>query len=371
MKHLIVMMVLLSLLFSLTGCNLPTVPEEIPSTEIPVVPVTETVAPTKPPEPSTDTPEAPPPTEPPEPVIEHIMLPKFGDGKAQTIHDQTSDKTAPEKRAYGGDEFVTGRYERPFTGQEMEYLPYIDLVRADLYRDKDNIWAYATLEGISSPSLSNEHTIYYALELDEDLDGRGDSLIVAQAPPSDEWTTDGVQIWQDVNNNIGAEKVMQPDAGGAGDGYEVLVFDAGKGDDADMAWVRLNSEKNNRIEIAFKLDLVDIGKDYTIFLWGAWAFADEVHPEWFDAHDTFSLEEAGSPLKDNAAYPLKAFAAADNTCRALSGMEPTGNMPGMCPYTPPTTTNNSSSSCAPINCCTTFTTACMLHFNPVTCQCEP
>jgi hypothetical protein len=122
--------------------------------------------------------------------------------------------------------------------------------------------------------------------------------------------------------------------------------------------------------MAFKLDLVDIGEEYIFFLWGAWAFADEVHPDWFDQHDHFSLAEAGSSLKDNPEYPLKAFAAADNTCRALSGMEPTGQLPGMCPYVPPQTTNNNTSVCVPINCCTSFALACTRVFNPVTCKCE-
>ena len=371
MKHLIILMVLCSLLLSLSGCNFPTAPVATSAPESPVLimdTATDEVAQVV----DTDTPEPPPPTDTPEPVIEHVMLPKYGDGKAQTIHDQTSDKTAPEKRAYGGDEFINGRYERPFTSEEMEYLPFIDLVRADLYRDTENTWAYTTLEVITPPEYAGDHTVYFALELDDDLDGRGDSLIVARAPESATWTTDGVQIWQDLNNSVGAAEAMKPDADGGGDGYEVLIFDEGKGDDADLAWVRLNPDMSNQIEIAFKLSLVDTDEDAIIFLWGAWSFADEVHPAWFDHHDTFTLEEAGSPLNDNAAYPLQAFAQADNTCRGLSGMEPTGALPGMCPYTPPKTTNNNTSSrCTPINCCTNLTLGCTLYFNMQTCQCEP
>ena len=371
MKKLILLLVCCVLLGNITSCNLPTVPEITASPEVSVLVVntatTEKVLPT-----ATNTAEPPPPTDIPQPVIEHVMLPAYGEGKAQTIHDQTSDKTAPEKRAYGGDEFIIGRYERPFTREQMEYLPFIDLVRADLYRDTENTWAYVTLEVITPPALAGEHAVYYGLELDDDLDGRGDSLIIAKAPESAVWTTAGVQVWRDINNSVGATQAMKPDTGGGADGYELLIFDEGKGDDTDLAWVRLNPDQSNRIEIAFKLSLVDTGEDAILFLWGAWSFADAVHPDWFDHHDTFTLEEAGSPLKESAAYPLKSFAAADNTCRALSGMEPTGALPGMCPYTPPKTTNNNpGGQCTPINCCTSLTTACMLYFNMQTCQCEP
>jgi len=374
MKRLISILILCLLLVGTTGCNLPTIPTELPPTIAPILP-SETPAPiianTGPPTETASVEPAPTETAPPE--IIHVLWPKFGDGKAQTIHDQVSNNSAPEKRAYGGDEYALGRYERPFTSEEMEYLPAIDLVRADLYRDDDDVWAYATLEIFTSPFMAKDYTPYYGLELDADLDGRGDFLIIAQKPESDDWTTSGVQIWADINQNIGAKQPMKPDQSDAGDGYEMLIFDEGIGEDADAAWVRLSSESDNKIEIAFKLDLVDIGKEYFFFLWGAWSFADEVHPEWFDHHDHFDLTEAGSSLKDNSAYPLKAFAKADNTCRALSGMEPTGQLPGMCPYVPPPSPGKPSntSSCTPINCCSSLTIACSLYWNPETCQCEP
>ncbi len=375
MKRLTSILVLSLFIFSLTSCNLPTAPSDLPPTAAPLLPTDAPVPIIANTGSSTETPtvQPPPPTETAVPEIVHVMLPKFGDGKAQTIHDQVSNNTAPEKRAYGGDEFPLGRYERPFTADAMEYLPYTDLVRADMYRDKEDVWAYTTLEVFASPSLAGDRSLFYALELDADLDGRGDFLIAAQSPESDTWTTTGVQIWEDVNSDIGNSKPMESDANGPGDGYEVLIFDEGIGKDADAAWVRLSSDSDKKIEMAFKLDLLDIGEEYIFFLWGAWAFADEVHPDWFDQHDHFSLAEAGSSLKDNPEYPLKAFAAADNTCRALSGMEPTGQLPGMCPYVPPKSTNDThtTTSCTPINCCTGLVTACTHYWNSVTCKCEP
>ena len=36
--------------------------------------------------------------------------------------------------------------------------------------------------------------------------------------------------------------------------YETLIFDSGKGDDADLAWVRINPGNGSAIEFAFKAD---------------------------------------------------------------------------------------------------------------------
>jgi hypothetical protein len=305
-----------------------------------------------------------------EPAIVHIASPVSGSGKAQVIHDQPSKETAPQKRAYGGDEYPLGRYERPFTADDMEYLPFIDIVQTVLFRD-DADWVYTGILVAESPTLGGERRLLYGFELDNDLDGRGDVLVVAEFPPDHEWTTDGVQVWQDVNEDIGGAQPMKPDAPVSGDGYEVLIFDAGVGEDPDLAWVRRSPNQKEMIEIAFKLDLVDSEAEEIAFLWGAWAFVDEAHPEWFDQHDRFTLEEAGSSLKDNSAYPLKAFHSADNTCRALSGKSPGGVLPGLC-TSGPKPGGDSTTSCPPIECPSYNFGSTTVHtcLNPDTCECE-
>ncbi|MBI9051581.1 MAG: hypothetical protein JEZ00_19310 [Anaerolineaceae bacterium] len=369
MKRLITLVILIPMLFGLAGCNLPTVPESMPVVEntVAVILLTDT-----PEMPTAEMPvEEPMPTETDVPEITHVMQPKYGDGKAQTIHDQVSDKTASEQRAYGGDEFINGRYERPFLAEEMEYIPAIDIVRTDLYRDEDDVWAYATIEVISLADIADDDEISFAIEIDEDLDGRGDALILAAVPQVDQWTTAGVQIWKDINQSIGNSTPMKPDENGGSDGYEVLIFDEGIGDDADLAWVRKSDASENAIEIAFKLNLISKTEEAFLFLWGAWAFAEDPHLDWFDHHDTLTLEEAGSPVKENDEYPLKEFYAADNTCRGLSGMEPTGSLPGMCPYTPPVTTHETNKRCTWENCCPSVVAGCTMHYDWDTCECVP
>ncbi|MDX9865656.1 MAG: hypothetical protein RBT34_12705 [Anaerolineaceae bacterium] len=369
MKRVLVISIVIVILVSTAGCNLPT--EAAPPAEVlPTQAGVEVVPP-----PTKAPMDAPPPPSPPtaEPEIVHVNIPAQGNEKEQTIHDQVSQETAPQKRAYGGDEYPNGRYERPFTAEEMEYLPFIDIVRTDLIRDEDGGWLYADIVVVEPPSKSGERKAIYGIEVDNDLDGRGDVLILADAPESTEWTTDGVRVWQDLNANLGAAKPMQPDAPVQDDGYELLIFDEGVGDDADLAWVRLSPDEPNRIDIAFKLDLVDIGEEYYFFLWGAWAFVDDAHPDWFDHHDRFTLEEMGSPLKDNDHYPLNAFAAADNTCRALSGLAPTGPLPGMCPIprTAPQADEPPGGGCVPIDCCAhqPLTHVCILVWDPDQCRC--
>jgi hypothetical protein len=369
MKRLLLMLILLVFMLGSSSCNLPTVPEEMPTAEAaPVIMPTDTVAPTV----TLEMPaENPQPTETLKPEVIHVMHPRYGDGKAQTIHDQVSDKTAEEQRAYGGDEFVNGRYERPFYAEEMVYIPAIDIVRADLFRDEDNVWAYATIQVVDLANVSPEEVISFGIEIDDDLDGRGDTFILAAMPESETWTTDGVQIWQDINQSVGSATEMKPDENGGGDGYEVNIFDEGEGEDADLAWVRRSDNSENAIEIAFKLSLVPKTQDAYLFLWGAWTFAGDAHLDWFDHHDMFTLEEAGSPIKENDAYPLKEFYGADNTCRGLSGMEPTGSLPGMCPYTPPVVTHDSQPGCEWVNCCPSLVAGCTMHFDFDVCGCVP
>jgi hypothetical protein len=226
---------------------------------------------------------------------------------------------------------------------------------------------YANIVVVEPHPENGEHKVIYGIEVDRDLDGRGDVLILADAPESSEWTTDGVRVWQDVNANVGATEPMESDAPIHDDGYEVTIFDQGVGDDPDLAWVRLSPDMSNKVEIAFKMDLMDIGEEYYFFLWGAWAFVEDAHPDWFDHHDKFTLEEAGSPLKDNEHYPLKAFYGVDNTCRALSGLEPTSQLPGMCPMAMPQA--GGEERCPPENCCPAATTACLSYWSFETCSC--
>ncbi|MEI8133244.1 MAG: hypothetical protein WCG34_12495, partial [Leptolinea sp.] len=84
------------------------------------------------------------------------------------------------------------------------------------------------------------------------------------------------------------------------------------------------------VEIAFKNTLT--GGEKGKFIWLPWSDVGMLDWSMFEFNDHFTLEQAGSPMKDDTInYPLKALWGIDNTCRMPSGFStPTGSMPGIC-----------------------------------------
>ncbi len=300
----------------------PAVPQEIPS---------ETAANI---EPTTALPTAEPTTEPSPTPIVHQMMPSSsipGD-KPQVMYDQESIRNADKREAYGGDEFLVGKYERPFD-QDMKYIPYIDIVEANMVRNKEDPYIYAIIRLQEDPAQKPDQEYGFGIEIDEDLDGTGDYLVWTKLPTEKVWSVDGVTVWKDANADIGFLKPMMSEGPVTQDGYELNIFDSGKGNDADLAWSRVSPVDPKNIEIAFKTSLF---KETPLFLWSAWSILGPTQFDRFDHNDYFSYEQAGSPTKKQSDfYPLKEMYALDNTCRSASGFTPKGNEPGVCPLPPP------------------------------------
>jgi hypothetical protein len=258
------------------------------------------------------------------PVIDHFSSP--GEPKARTsaLGDRSSAPFAEQKRTIG-DDFNANLYERPFSAEEMVYLDYLDIAPgADLSFSPP--WIYVSIYLVGAPP--KDAKAMYAVELDLNLDARGDWLITASAPHSTEWTTSGVRVYVDSNGDVGGKKPMQAESPPqTGDGYDTQIFDQGVGPDPDAAWVRLSPNEPVAIQFAFKHTF--IGTDYTL-IWGVWADGGLNNPEWFDYNDHFTYDEAGSPVASDPHYPLQAIASIDNTCRWIQGIVPRPGMPGMC-----------------------------------------
>ncbi|HEX9681058.1 MAG TPA: hypothetical protein VGA32_06360, partial [Anaerolineales bacterium] len=279
--------------------------------------------------PASETP-APPASPTATATVVHLVRPDSPGAVAGFVIDSSSSPLASQRRAIA-DSFNTNVLERPFTSQAMDYQPYLDLTRAEW--SASGAWYYVTLEIEELPPA--RAMAAYAVELDLDLDGRGDWLIFAAAPPTTDWTTDGVRALEDTNNDVGGPTVLRPDPPSQQrDGYDRLVFDSGKGSDPDAAWVRLSPTGVGRIEIAFKSSLV--GGDNNL-IWGVWSDGGPQTPGRFDYHDDFTLGEAGSPLSNSSDYPLKALASVDSACRWVFGFVSNGTEPGVC-KPPPTPT---------------------------------
>jgi hypothetical protein len=280
----------------------------------------------------TDTPE---PADTPQPsptnTVVHLTMPGNPSGTTRFLTDTDTKPYAPQKKAIGGDEYPNNRWERPFTPEEMDYLPDIDIVRGEMRTE--NPWFYITIFLSDIRPEGVGHT-RYGVEIDTDRDGRGDYLIWGISPPDSDWTTDGVEVWKDTNNDVGGPMPMvsnaTADAGWLeGDGYDQKLFDGGQGADPDMAWIR-QLEGGKKIQLAFKQTVLE---GMTSFLWSVLADGGVQDEAWFDYNDRFTQAEAGSPLPvQTALYPVKEVYALDSTCRDAYGFTPTGTEPGLCVY---------------------------------------
>ncbi len=310
----------------------------IPPTAFPIVipptpePPTETVAPTPEP-PTVEPPTAEPPlateepTITPEPTILHVVTPADKPASGQIIYDVVSKDTAAEKRAPYGDSYKINRLERPFL-LDMSYVPDLDI---DTYRvSQDSTWIYVSIQLVGNDP-NNVLGIDYAVELDTNEDGFGDYLIWAHPPYSPSWEATPVQVFADRNRDTGGLSAMKSDAPFTGDGYETLVYDGGKGEDPDLAWVRVNSSLEATVQFAFKKTLPG-----STYLLGVIADAGLKDHTKLDYVDRFTEEVAGSPVRSNLNYPLKELFAVDNACRWAYGFIPSGFEAQLCPVDEPT-----------------------------------
>lgn len=262
------------------------------------------------------------------PGIQHVNIPSEPPAdRTSFASDQDSFITSPEKRAPGGDRFTFGRFERPFNGTTMDlYFPEIDIQETFSYHD--TTWIYFSIT-VKSRDANLALSGKYAVEFDADIDGRGDWLVIASQPSSKDWTTDGVEVWYDSNNDVGgAVSVTADDRTTDGNGYETKIFDRGTGDDPDLAWVRIPNGQPFTIQFAIKASLLNSNG---VYMAGAWAGKDMLDPSLFDLNDHFTQEQAGSSLVEfEFFYPIKAIAEIDNVCRVAVGFFAQGGEPGLC-----------------------------------------
>jgi len=265
------------------------------------------------------------PTDTPEPAIIHVAMPDTPAEKNNSwVTDFNSIDHAEEGYTYG-DQFFINRYERPWTREMEEYRGYLDIIRANLKFNPP--WFYVQV--FLAEPLPDSSSAQYAVELDLDIDGRGDYLILVPQPTGEEWTVEGVRVLEDSNEDVGGESPLLTEElpeDFAGDGYDRVVFRSGRGEDPDLAWVRLNPEEPNSLEIAFKAELTG----GTGYLWVIWADEGLRDPSLADYNDRFNFMEAGSPYPEHRYHPIQEIYLLDTTCRSWYGYEPAGDEIGIC-----------------------------------------
>jgi hypothetical protein len=280
---------------------------------------------TQPPPASTAT-ELPSPTvEVPTPTImvSHALVPSGSVKPGELIHDVVSVDTAAEQRAPYGDSYDINLLERPFLA-DMSYVADLDIASYNL--SKDEKFYYVSIELVGT-NPNNALGIQYAVELDLDADGYGDTIVVAYPPHSAEWSTDNVQVWSDTNHDTGGLSAAKSDAPLPGNGYDKLIFDGGRraDDDPDLAWARVNAGRYATVQFAFKLKLAE-----NRFMYGVIADGGPRDISDLDYVDRFTEADAGSPVRDHSNYPLKVLFGVDNTCRTAQGFEGTWEEPQRC-----------------------------------------
>lgn len=310
-----------------SGCSAPVDTPTPQPTEVPTVPIVQPPTATPLPLPSPSATQVLPAVTPTVRIV-HLATPgEPGESLESQILDVDSSAYANSKRAAGGDNFDNGEFERPFNAGSMDrYSADLDIVQAGLRRSGDWITVTIHLSGTPKGTLLSGS---YGVEIDIDADGRGDFLVVARKPGLI-WSVNDVSIWRDANHDVGGRIAIKADGTNTGDGFELQLFDSGKGYDTDAAWARVNPNDFRSVQISFKKAVIDNDK---AFLWNAWA-AEKIQPSLFDYNDHFTLAEAGSPIPaQDKAYPLNQLANVDNTCRWAVGFTPTGAEPGLCPLT--------------------------------------
>jgi hypothetical protein len=301
-KNLIVSLINICLLTSLVlvACKSGTA-------TAPIIPATESIVPT-----STSGPQQIQPGEPPPALLE--------------FRDTSVKLTAADKGAKEGDLYNANLFERPFT-TDMIFLPEVDIQKAAITADNDFFYFTLTLSGTHTGS--NDFQGLYAVELDTDVDGRGDYFIAAQDPKGTAWTTSGVIVRFDSDKDVGGPDPSISDAPFEGNGYETILAN----DKPEAAWVRVSTSNPIAVQIAIHNHLVG---NPEIFLWGLTADNGIKDPGKYDYDDTYTKVQAGSPyIEEPSLYPLKIVNSFDNVCRQPYGFTPAGRIPNMCYSAPP------------------------------------
>lgn len=320
-----ILLIISAITITMLACNLPFIANTSAPpapTQAPVIPPP--VAITPPPVVSFPTPIPPTNT----PAIVHLITPASSPSTGDIYYDVYSNDTAPEKRAPYGDSYEINRLERPFK-QDMSYIPHMDIVTYNLSQDAD--WYYISIELIGGDP-NHSIGINYGVEIDNDIDGFGDTIVWAEPPYTKEWGNTNVQVYHDNNHDTGGLSAGKSDAPIDTDGYETLVFDRGLGDDPDLAWVRVNAGLKATVQFAFKKSLTD-----GTFMLGVLSDAGLRDVGMLDYNDRFTSEVAGSPVRSNQYYPLGELYLVDNACRSAYGFAPTGYEPQICPTEAPPT----------------------------------
>ncbi|HWQ46496.1 MAG TPA: hypothetical protein VN376_06490 [Longilinea sp.] len=224
------------------------------------------------------------------------------------------------------DTWADSRLERPVHPLRGSYEPALDIIEAQFGYDSG--WLYGQIKLFGSAA---NFTGWYGFELDTDIDGSGEFLLIVEntGQLGDGWTVEGVQVWEDQNGDIGGQTPGEADPN-TGDGYETLAFDSGQGLDADLAWARLAPDDTAIVQFAFMPGLVGLPPS---FAWWAWSGSSLPDPARFDVVDQ-NDPQTFQGVDNSCAWGFNAqIEDLPNRCLVIAQPTPTPQ-PGACPEIP-------------------------------------
>ncbi|MGD8454750.1 MAG: hypothetical protein PVF83_00090 [Anaerolineales bacterium] len=266
------------------------------------------------------------PTIDPYGAVEHLVEP--GDPvyfPEQSAYDCNTGRYTPVDSAavigLGCNRWDSNLIEIPQNELKDTYFPYLDIIEQQM--GEDDTWYFARYYTYATEDATPLMLASYGMEIDFEMEGQGDLLILVGDPSDFEpgvWTVEGVQVWEDANEDVGAETILYADEGNSGDGYETLLFDQGLGDDPDLAWARLSPEYPGVVEFAIKKSILEMDLEDEVFSWWGWASQVVLEPGKFDYVDSYAEGEM---------YQI------ENTCRWVYNAPPF-DLPNICAYAKPT-----------------------------------
>lgn len=237
----------------------------------------------------------------------------------RVLEDSDASIKAYEHRVVSGDNFLNNLYERPFTSEEMEYQPDLNILSVSFVSDDDFFYFTITLDGVDP--VSGTLTGAYGIEFDRTQTGRGDLLVLVTNPTA-EWSMENLIVYGSQDATVGGEKPVVAEEGYEKPGYTSTATLEGD----KVAWARIDPANLAGVQLAISKALLESEE----FAWGAWADGGIQDPSLYDYDDNFGQSEAGSPVNTEDDYPIKAVYSLDNTCRFTYGIEDTAGIPGIC-----------------------------------------
>jgi len=252
--------------------------------------------------------------------VPKLMPAEFPPEAERILEDVDSSIKAEEKRTVTGDNILNNLYERPFTAQEMEYQPDLNILTAAISSDENFYYFTLIMDGVDP--LSGSLTGTYGIEFDRSQTGRGDMLVWVSSPTT-KWSMENLAVYFNNNARVGGTKPVVAEEGYNEPGYtDTFTLEGDK-----VAWAKLMPQEPSAVIIAVSRALLGEPEE---FLWGAWADGGVRDPSLFDYDDHFGPSAAGSPINTDPDYPVKALYSLDNTCRLPYGFSVVSGIPGAC-----------------------------------------